>query len=63
MTLTPIVSSIRVTVIDGATTTVVPKNDVTGWQYRADTNSIVFLGTYIPPPGSTVRIEYAFARP
>lgn len=63
MTLPPIVSSIRVTVVDGATTTVVPKNDVTGWQYRADTNSIVFLGTYIPPPGSTVRIEYAFARP
>ncbi|MBL8921563.1 MAG: VWA domain-containing protein [Myxococcaceae bacterium] len=63
MTLPPIVSSIRVTVVDGATTTIIPKNDVTGWQYRADTNSIVFLGTYIPPPGSTVRIEYAFARP
>ncbi len=63
MTLIPIVSSIRVTVIDGATSTLVPQNDVTGWQYRADTNSIVFLGTYVPPPGSTVRLEYAFARP
>lgn len=63
MTITPIVSSIRVTVIDGASTTTVPRDDVRGWQYRADTNSIVFLGTYIPPPGATVRIEYAFARP
>jgi len=63
MTVTPIVSSIRVTVIDGATSTPVPRDDVTGWQYRADTNSVVFLGTYVPPPGSTVRIEYAFARP
>jgi hypothetical protein len=41
----------------------VPQNDVTGWQYRPDTNSVVFLGTYVPPPGSTIRIEYAFARP
>lgn len=63
MTLTPIVSSIRVTVIDGMTSTLVPQNDVTGWQYRADTNSVVFLGTYVPPPGATIRIEYAFAKP
>lgn len=63
MTLTPIVSSIRVTVVDGAVSTIIPQNDVTGWQYRADTNSVVFLGTYVPPPGSTIRIEYAFARP
>jgi hypothetical protein len=63
MTIIPIVSSIRVTVIDRMTTTVIPKDDVTGWQYRADTNSVVFLGTYVPPPGSTVRVEYAFARP
>jgi hypothetical protein len=63
LTLPPIASSIRVTVVDGATSTVVPQNDVTGWQYRADTNSVVFLGTYVPPPGSTIRIEYAFARP
>lgn len=63
MTIVPIASSIRVTVVDGMTTTVIPKDDVTGWQYRADTNSVVFLGTYVPPPGSTIRIEYAFARP
>jgi len=63
MTLVPIVSSIRVTVIDGMTTIVIPKDDVRGWQYRTDTNSVVFLGTYVPPPGSTVRIEYAFSKP
>jgi hypothetical protein len=63
MTLPPIVSSIRVTVVDGASSAVIPQDDVTGWQYRVDTNSVVFLGTYVPPPGSTVRIEYAFARP
>lgn len=63
MTLPPIVSSIRVTVVDGPSSTVIPQNDISGWQYRADTNSVVFLGTYVPPPGSTIRIEYAFARP
>jgi hypothetical protein len=63
LTLVPIVPSIRVTVVDGAVASPIPQNDVTGWQYRTDTNSIVFLGTYVPPPGSTVRIEYAFARP
>jgi len=62
ITLKPIVSSIRVTVVDGATSTMIPRDDVRGWQYRADTNSIVFLGTYVPPPGSTIRIEYAFSR-
>ncbi len=38
----------------------VPNDPVNGWQYRADTNSVVFLGTYIPPPGAEVRLEYAF---
>lgn len=40
----------------------IAENPVTGWQYRADTNSIVFLGTYVPPPGATVRLEYAFSK-
>lgn len=62
LTLTPVANSVRVTVIDGATTIAVPNDPVTGFQYRADTNSVVFLGTFIPPPGSTVRIEYAFTR-
>ncbi len=63
LTITPIAGSIRVTVIDGSTSTAIPQDPVTGFDYRADTNSVVFVGTYIPPPGSTVRIEYAFARP
>ncbi len=63
LTLHPLLASLTVTVIDHGVATVVPQDPVTGWQYRADTNSIVFLGTWVPPPGSTVRIEYAYARP
>lgn len=62
LTLKPIAGSIRVTVIDGTTSIPVAEDPVNGFQYRADTNSVVFLGTFIPPPGSTVRIEYAFAK-
>lgn len=63
LTLTPVANSVRVTVIDGPVTTVVPRDPVLGFQYQVATNSVVFLGTFIPPPGSTVRIEYAFRRP
>jgi VanZ family protein len=63
MTLLPVTSSLRVTVIDGNTATTIPRDDVRGWQYRVETNSIAFLGPYVPPPGSTVRIDYAFVRP
>jgi hypothetical protein len=59
LTLQPIVNSIAVTVA-GAT---IPQDPVNGWQYRADTNSVVFLGNYVPPPGSIVRLTYAYARP
>ena len=59
LTLQPIVNSVTVTV--GGVT--IPQDPVNGWQYRADTNSVVFLGNYVPPPGSTVRLTYAYARP
>lgn len=59
LTLVPIATSISVTV-DGVT---IPQDLVNGWQYRADTNAIVFLGNYVPPPGSTVRLRYAYTRP
>jgi hypothetical protein len=59
LTLPPISSSISVTV-NG---TVIPQDPVNGWQYRADTNSVVFLGNYVPPPGASVRLRYAYARP
>jgi hypothetical protein len=62
LTLVPLVSSITVTVVDAGTETVVPNDPVSGFQYKADTNTIVFLGTYVPPPGSTVRISYAFTK-
>lgn len=59
LTLPPIANSISVTV-NGQT---IPQDLVNGWQYRADTNSVVFLGNYVPPPGATVRLRYAYARP
>lgn len=62
LTLKPIANSISVTVLDGMTTIAVPNDPVTGFQYRADTNSVVFLGTFVPPPGSTVQLRYAYSR-
>ncbi len=41
----------------------VPKDVVNGWQYRAETRSVTFLGNYVPPPGAILRFEYAFALP
>jgi hypothetical protein len=41
---------------------VIPRDVVNGWQFRTETQSIVFLGNYVPPPGAEVRIEYAFSR-
>jgi hypothetical protein len=58
LTLKPVLGSINITV-NGVQ---IAEDPVTGWQYRADTNSIVFLGTYVPPPASIVRIEYAFQK-
>lgn len=63
LTLIPVVPSITVTVTDtNGVSFVVPNDPVNGFQYRVDTNSIVFLGTYVPPPGATVSIQYAFSK-
>jgi hypothetical protein len=62
LTLKPTVGTVRVTVIDGLSITIVANDIVNGYQYQADTNSVVFLGGYIPPPGATVKIEYAFSK-
>lgn len=62
LTLKPLVQSLHVSVVLNGVTTLVPQDPVTGWQYKADSNSIVFLGTYVPPPGSLVRIDYAFTK-
>jgi len=37
----------------------IPPDEINGWQYRAETRSITFTGLYVPPPNSTIRIEYA----
>jgi hypothetical protein len=41
----------------------VPRDVVNGWQYRSETQSITFLGNYVPPPGAILRFEYAFVIP
>ncbi|HYV50099.1 MAG TPA: VWA domain-containing protein [Myxococcaceae bacterium] len=55
LSVDPDPSTIQVTV-NGA---VVPKDPFLGWQYQADTRTVTFLGTYIPPPGASIVIKYA----
>jgi hypothetical protein len=43
--------------------TAVPRDIVNGWQYREETQSVTFLGNYVPPPGAVLRFEYAIATP
>ncbi|MDY7230879.1 vWA domain-containing protein [Hyalangium rubrum] len=43
--------------------TLVPRDVVNGWQYREETQSVTFLGNYVPPPGAVLRFEYAIALP
>ena len=40
---------------------VIPQSVVNGWQYQANTNSVVFLGAYVPPPGAQIQFLYAIA--
>ncbi|HVE81952.1 MAG TPA: VWA domain-containing protein [Myxococcales bacterium] len=55
LSLEPNPSTITV-LVNGA---LVPKDPFVGWQYQSDTRSITFLGTYVPPPGASIRISYA----
>jgi hypothetical protein len=57
LTLPPAIGTLTVTV-NGA---VIPQSVVNGWQYQASTNSVVFLGAFIPPPGAQIQILYAIA--
>ncbi len=41
----------------------VPRDIVNGWQYREETQSVTFLGNYVPPPGAVLRFEYAIVIP
>ncbi len=58
LSIKPIAASIVVTV-NGVT---IPRDVVNGWDYRPDTQSIAFLGNYVPPPAAEIRITYAFSR-
>ncbi len=62
LTLKPLLQTLRVSVVVGGVSTPIVQDPVAGWQYRADSNSVVFLGTYVPPPGALVRIDYAFSK-
>lgn len=55
LSIVPDPSTLSVTVNGVA----IPRDVVNGWQYRAETQSIAFLGNYVPPPGAQIRIEYA----
>lgn len=33
-----------------------------GWQYDGSTNSVVFSGSFVPPSGSTIKVEYKIAQ-
>jgi hypothetical protein len=57
LTLSPASGTLTVTV-NGA---VVPQSVVNGWQYQSSTNSVVFLGAFVPPPGASIQILYAIA--
>jgi hypothetical protein len=57
LSLTPDPATISVRV-NGA---LVARDVVSGWQYRQDTNSIAFLGTYVPPPGASILFQYAIS--
>jgi hypothetical protein len=57
LTVLPAAGTLTVTV-NGV---VVPQDVVNGWQYQASTNSVIFLGAYVPPPGAQIQILYAVA--
>lgn len=58
LSLKPDASTLSV-IVNGVT---IPRDVVNGWQYRTETQSIAFLGNYVPPPGAAIRIEYAIAQ-
>lgn len=55
LTLKPVPGTLSVTV-NG---TPVPEDPVNGWQYDDNTNSITFLGLYVPPPAAVIQVTYA----
>ena len=45
-------------IVNGVT---IPRDIVNGWQFRAETQSIAFAGSFVPPPGAIIRVEYAIS--
>jgi hypothetical protein len=37
----------------------IPHDELAGWTWRPAQNAVAFEGTYVPPPLSIVRLEYA----
>jgi len=44
---------------DGAGWRTIFRDEVTGWMYHSDSNSILFQGTYVPPYGAELRVTYS----
>ena len=55
LSILPDIGTITVTV-NGE---VIPEDPSQGWTYVPSNNSIEFLGSYVPPPGADIEIEYA----
>lgn len=53
-------SSITVTVTPpGGAAQPVPQDALAGWTYDQAAGAVEFLGTYLPPPGSTIEVDFA----
>jgi hypothetical protein len=50
----PVETSIKV-YVDGR---LVPKDGKNGWTFNADTNSIIFHGSEVPPEGAAISVDY-----
>lgn len=53
----PLVASIRVRVNGRA----VPQDDARGWKWLAAERAVAFSGSFVPPPGASVEIDYDVA--
>jgi hypothetical protein len=51
--------SVEVDLKDGVGYRLIFKDQVTGWMYHVDSNSVLFQGNYVPPFGSELRITYS----
>ena len=57
LTLKPEESTLSV-LVDGVP---IPRDPSNGWTFNSQLRSVQFTGTYIPPPGSKVTVQYAIS--